>query len=168
MNEDPSLLKLLSEIANIFIAVATLALAFYVFVYQRQKDKINDKVQWFRTLIIEPNQDKIYGFYNNVISVTEEFHDNQYTNIDKIQKMDELKRIFNIFRKEFVVLLEAFDNDLYVDIKYHIDTLLDRLTNNIFSDNLNLNDDVEFDAHINHIILMSKNYVIARIARYNG
>ena len=85
----------ISKISNIIIAVLTLFLGFYVFIYQRKKDKQNDiesianhkkniRIKWFKDLIIEPKIELLFQFYDNISGIQQKIKSNELEEDDKI------------------------------------------------------------------------------------
>src|SRR6478735_3495648 len=89
--QETDLLERVSQISNIIFAAATLALTFYVFVYQREKDKHNNKLQWFKDLIIDPHKEYIHKFFSEFIEDAVHLKDYQLTDTIKISVIDSLK-----------------------------------------------------------------------------
>lgn len=166
--QETDLLERVSQISNIIFASATLALTFYVFVYQREKDKHNNKLQWFKDLIIEPHKEYIHKFFSEFIEEAGHLKDYQLTDTIKINVIDSLKSKSASFRRNFIVLLGSVDQELERDILNSIDNLVDLITRATFDANYNLSDAAVFDSTIEIHISQTRIYVLARIFKYEG
>ena len=166
--QDSDLLSQIADVSNIITAVAGVVLAFYIFVYQRNKDALNNRLQWFKDLIIEPNKDDLYEFFNSVESISKGFNSSQLTDIRKAQLLDEIKAECALFRRNFIMLLRPVDKKMEEDILKSIDFMLDSITTASFDPNVNLADNTEFDSKILLVISKVRNYIFSRFFKYEG
>lgn len=167
-------LKEASEIAQIFIALAGLTLAFYVFIYQRNKDnrtefktaqlnEQNIKLQWFKELIIHPNLSGIHSFYDNLHTLKDKIDSNELSEEKKIEINTFLKKELSELRKSFVDLLMATDSTFAKKTKENLDNLVDGITEAIFNDELKLNNSTTYENYIGSKITFSRNLLFSSI-----
>lgn len=179
-----------ADLANIVIAFFNLGLAFYIFVYQRNKDnkdkqllskreqvnKIealniqeqNIRLQWFKELIIQPHINEINIFYSKLHSLEKSLTRDIVTEEEKIKIITFIKFEQSKLRKAFGDILINVNLQLYIDIKINLDSLIDLITERIFDDNLPLNKGSNFEKHIGSVISYSHNDLISKIFNYKG
>lgn len=168
-----------SDFSNIIIAIVNLFLAYYIFVYQRSKDK-NDKtetltlqeqnirLQWFKELIIQPHLNDINTFFKQLHSIENKFTTPTLNEDQKIEIINLIKEERAKLRKSFGDLLLGVNLTLANEIKTNLDNLIDSITNTIFNDGLNLNHKPTFDKEIGALITYSRNDLISKIYQYKG
>lgn len=64
--DDKTWLDIVVDISNILIGLCTIYLAYYVFVYQKSKDKKDNRLQWVKELVITPRFEYVTSFYNKL------------------------------------------------------------------------------------------------------
>lgn len=158
----------LEKIANIIIAFLTLILAFYVFVYQKRKDKSDRKVQWLKDLIIEPKLKEIGVFYDGISTLKSEIKTNDLDEDEKIRIIGKVKKGASDFRKNFLATLQHLAPVLHKSIQDNIDKLTDDLTNAISNDELKLCNEKTYEREIVEKIQNSHSFVLKKIFEYNG
>lgn len=163
-----------SDIAQIILAVASLALAFYIFIYQRNKDnrtefqtaQLNDqniKLQWFKELIIHPNLPGIQSFYDHLYTIKDKIDSNDLIEEKKIEINTFIKKELSDLRKTFVDLLQATDPAFAKMTKDNLDNLVDGITEAIFNDELKLNNSTTYEKFIGSKITYSRNLLFSSI-----
>src|SRR5690606_12989400 len=115
----------IEKIANIIIASLTLVLAFYVFVYQKRKDKNDRKIQWLKDLIIQPKLDEVNKFYDGISILKTEIKSNELTEEEKSRIIADIKKKASDLRKTFLVIIQNLTPDLFKSIQDNIDKLTD-------------------------------------------
>lgn len=172
-------LATLADIAQVIIAIANLGLAFYVIIYQIGRDKktelqaakINEqniRLQWFRELVIQPNQKAIETFYFNLHSLTSKINSNDLSEEEKLNLNAFVKNEASTLRKAFVDILHGIDSDLSHQVQNNIDTLVDTITEAIFNDELKLNNPDTYEKQIGSKISYSQNNLISIIFNYKA
>lgn len=179
-----------ADLANIIIAVISLALAFYIFVYQREKDNADKKLsaqkerenkieainlqeqnirlQWFKELIIQPHLEEINTFYSNLHSIENKLTPRAVSEEEKIEIIDFIKFEQSKLRKTFGDILINVNPLMYSDIKINLDRLVDLITEKIFDDRLKLHEKTNFEKHVGSLISYSHNDLISKIYNYRG
>lgn len=163
-----------SDIAQIILALASLALAFYIFIYQRNKDnrielqtaqlnEQNIKLQWFKELIIHPNLPGIQNFYGNLHTIKDKIDSNDLSEEKKIEINTFIKKELSDIRKSFVDLLQAADSAFAKKTKENFDNLIDGITEAIFNDELKLNNSATYEKFIGSKITYSQNSLLSSI-----
>lgn len=169
----------ISKISNIIIAVLTLFLGFYVFIYQRKKDKQNDiesianhkksiRIKWFKDLIIEPKIELLFQFYDNISGIQQKIKSNELEEDDKISLITFIKKEQSVLRKSFLNLIQHINLDLFNEISDNLDKMTDDLTNAISNDEFKLNNNATYEREINSKIQSSYNFVLSKIFNYSG
>lgn len=158
----------LEKISNIIIAILTLVLAYYVFVFQKRKDKSDRKVQWFKDLIIEPKLKEVGNFYDGISKLKSEIKTNEIDEDEKIRIIGNVKKGASDFRKHFLATLQHIAPSLHKNIQDNIDKLTDDLTNAISNDELKLCNEKTYEREIAEKIQNSHSFVLKEIFEYNG
>ena len=182
-------MKLVTDVAHIILAAVSLYLAYYIFVYQKNKDKENRaeaaqkeqegkiaalnlqeqniRLQWFKELIIQPHLADINHFYSQLHSIESRFEATMLE-AQKIEVINFIKAEQSKLRKSFYDVLLGVNPQLYNAVKDNLDKLIDGMTNTIFNDGLNLNHKPTFDKEIGSQITYSRNDLIKNIYNYKG
>jgi hypothetical protein len=156
------------KISNVIIAFLTLLLGFYVFVYQRIKDKKDRRSQWLKDLIIEPKLANIDEFYSNIGSLKLKINTNELTEVQKIEIISEIKFNSSNFRKNFLIYLQFLAPTLHINLQTNIDKLTDELTDVISNDELKLYNEKTYEREINNRISNSHSYILQQLFEYHG
>ncbi len=166
--ETDSTLDNLEKISNIIIAFLTLILAFYVFVYQKRKDKSDRRVQWLKDLIIEPKLNEVAAFYDLISTLKSEIKSNDLDEDEKVRIIGKIKKGASDFRKSFLASLQYLAPVLHKNIQDDLDKLTDDLTNAISNDELKLCNAKTYEREIAEKIQNSHSFVLKQIFEYNG
>jgi hypothetical protein len=180
----------ISDIANIVIACANVALAFYVFIYQKRKDKEsalkqkakeqadkitvldiqeqNIRLLWFKELIVQPHLSSINQFYKNLHSIEEKLNHTVLTEEIKEEVSSFVKNECSILRKSFIDILRTVNPEIHKEIKENIDFLLDIIIEKLFDVGLNLNNHPTFEREVGSKISYSYNDLIGKLYSYKG
>ncbi len=179
-----------SSVANIIIAAISLGLAYYIFIYRKNKDRADDasqnkkeqinkidaaklqeqniRLQWFKELIIQPNLDQINSFYTQLHSLENRIESISLTEEQKIELASFIKTEQSNLRKSFVDVLLGVNPSLYQEVIDNLDNLIDGITNVIFNDGFNLTHKTTFEREIATKISNSRNDLIRMIYNYKG
>jgi hypothetical protein len=168
-----------SDITNIFIALANLALLYYVFVYQKQKDRA-DKLErqvssdqeinlnWFKELIIAPNIQKIYAFFEELNTTSQVLRKSGLTIAERQSVDKKIKEIFSTFNRSFIGLLFSVNVDFAESNKKILDNLQAHLITKTFEENLALTVENIFKENFENPILEAHKDVISNIHHFKG
>jgi hypothetical protein len=176
---ESSLISDVESISNIILALLTLILAYYVFVYQRHKDnenkieteelhKKNIKLQWFKEIIIQPRIQYVFGFYESLNNLRSEFSIEEIGEDKKIEIINKIKQEQSKLRKSFLDLIQHVNLELHNEIAKNIDSLTDQLTDSVSNDELKLNNNKTYEREINTKIKSSYNDVLSKIFNFCG
>lgn len=165
---DADIISTISDISSIFTAIAGTALALYVFIYQRKQDERSHRLQWFKDLIIDPNKSLIYEFYAQIIEIAKRLGSPQLVDYDKSVILQEFRNECASFRRNFIKLIQSVDSSMEKDLLDDIDRLSDFMTQVAFDPLVNLSDEGIYENTVSLSISRSKNYLLARIFRYDG
>ena len=178
-NESTSSLTNLSDLAQIFIAIANLFLAGYVIFYQIRKDRktenetarINEqniKLQWFKELIVQPKMEAINQFYSKLHTIQNMINSNDLS-IEKKEEINNfVKAELSIVRKSLIDVLQLVDRKFAEELLANLDTLVNGITDAIFNDELKLKVSGVYEKNIGSKISYSKNNLIAQLYNYKG
>lgn len=158
----------IEKIANIIIALLTLVLGYYVFVYQKVKDKNDRKIQWFKDLVIQPKLDEVNKFYDGISTLKTEIKSNDLSEEEKIAVITKVKKEASDFRKNFLSVIQNLTPDLYKSIQGNIDKLTDDLTTAISNNELKLCNEKTYEREIAQKIQDSHSFVLKQIFEFNG
>lgn len=170
----------ISSVANVIITLLALALTYYVFVYQKNKDKkdteeqkIKDnrdkKIQWFKELIILPRLDKIDSTFKKIEEkLKEEIDCSDLEQNKKDVLISHIKNEAATFRKDFLVLIQQIEPSLYKLMQTYLDELVDKLTEAIYNDELKLNNNQTFEREVNQNIQGAYGKILNAIFDYKG
>ena len=169
----------ISNLSQVFIALANLFLAGYILFYQIKKDKKtesdtaklneqNIKLQWFKELIVQPNMPAIILFYNNLTSIESRITTNDLSVEQKEDINNFVKNELTILRKSFVDVLLLVDKKFANELLVNLDELIDGITNSIFDDELKLTLPAVYEKKIGSKISYSKNNLVAQLYNYKG
>lgn len=179
-----------ADIANVIVAAFTLGLAYYVFVYQREKDKKdkaeserkeqankvetlqlqeqNIKLQWFKELIVQPHLSDINSFYLSLHSLESKITTNTLTEEKKHELIEFIKSMQSELRRKFVDVLHGVNKQLYESVISNLDNLIDEITTTIFNDGYNLTHKPTYEKEIGSKITYSRNDLLSKIYNYKG
>jgi hypothetical protein len=132
----------LGDVANILIALISVGLGYYVFVYQRKKDKrdrqnlisqikTSTKLEMFKLLIIEPNVDNIHVFFQTINTTFQGISNVIVTSELKTKIIAELDNSFNDFESNLILLFYGIDQNFYSEMIEIIDTMRDETSKEI-------------------------------------
>jgi hypothetical protein len=158
----------LEKIANIIIASLTLCLAYYIFVYQRKKDKTDRKIQWFKELIIQPRLNEVNIFFDEISKLKLEIKSNDLTDSDKDILIKKIKSLASSFRKNFLIVIQNLTPTLFSNLQKSIDKLTDDLTQAISNDELKLCNENTYEREIGIKIQDTHSFVLKQIFEYEG
>ena len=172
-------LSIFGSLANVIMALLTLILGWYVFIYQRKKDnetkietqklhRKNIKLQWFKELIIQPKLQLMFDFFEALQKLKTMLNKSDINEIEKIEIINYIKFEQTKLRKGFLDLIQNVDIELYNKLAVNIDTLTDHLTNCVSNDEYKLNNITTYDREINSKISASYNDVLSKIFNYCG
>jgi hypothetical protein len=171
----------ISDCANIIIAGVNLLLAFYIFIYQRNKDKKSDfniaklneqtiNLQWFKELIIQPHINSFIESYRKLINFVPDFvppGNANYT--DKIDGyVVFLKEQLFPLSKNFISLFETVDPKLHKSAIAIIDEVIETITLKLIDNEIDLSLVENYESIILKEIINSKNKMIKLIYTYKA
>ena len=168
-----------ARLAQVIIALISLLLAYYILVYNRNKDKNSEikserlrnqniKLQWFKELVIQPNLILISTFYDNLLGIEGMISSNELNDQEKEKINSFIKSELKDIRIKFVDLLLLIDKEFRDKLLDHLDDLIDELTNAIYNDELKLNLPQVYEREISSKIHYSRNRLLSFIYNYKG
>jgi hypothetical protein len=170
--QEPSILDLISQISSIIIASFSLLFAIYIFVFQNKKDDKKDensrKIDSLKTIIFEHNLNWLFDYFDQIVIKTEALKVNAFSDLEKEELNDKLQDDLKKLRLKFTDLLLVVDKSLYEKVKDLLDELLDKITNNMFDDGINLQHPPKFEEVITTNISQYKTDIIRELYEFNG
>lgn len=172
LTTDSNILDSIDKIANIIIALFTLAFSVYIFYFSTTKDdekeSKNRKTDSLRTIVLEHNLKKLFNFYEQTMNLMNPLIEKVHTDEDKQEINNNLQSNLTQLRLEFTDLFLAVDKELYNSIKDSTDLLIDDLTNKMFDEGINLNYKPKFDQEITTSISKSKTETVRHLYEFNA
>lgn len=159
---------IIADICNIIIGFLTVFLAFYVFVYQKNKDKTDAKSQWVKELIINPHFVHVTNFYSALYALKDRFRNSDLIESEKIEILDLTKSQYYFLRESFISLLQFVEPKLYADLCDNIEKLIDNLADVVDNEELKLNLENVYNANFKKYIDKSYEMAIKTLFSYDG
>lgn len=169
-----------SDVAQVFIAAVNIALAVYIFIYQRnqssrseattaQLNEQNIKLQWFKDLIVQPNLHFLYFFYSNLETGLRQGISSDNLSEAEIMALNRfIKDEAKAFRISFTDSILQVNRELYDRIKTNVDELVSEMTKALSDDEHKLTNSKTFDKVLGDPIRYSRNSVLAILYSYKG
>lgn len=168
---DFNLLDSIDKIANIIIAIFTLAFSVYIYYFstkkEDEKELKNRKTDSLKTIILEHNLKKLFSFYELTMNLMNPLTERVHSDEDKEEINNNLQNNLKRLRLEFTDLFLAVDRELYNCIKDSTDLLIDDLTNKMFDEGINLNHKPKFEEEITSSISKSKTETVKYLYEFN-
>jgi len=171
----------INDAATIIIALVNLLLAYYIFVYQKNKDKradlstavLNEKninLQWFKDIIIQPHFPILIHNFDDLVNLPNPFvapSDAQYD--DQVaQYLKSVKTKLYAVRKNFLALFEVADHKLFKEAIGAIDELIEKLTKLLIDVRPDLTQLGLYEDQIIKEFVNTKNHLIKLIYSFKG
>jgi hypothetical protein len=132
----------IGDAASLLIALFNIFLAYYIFVYQRKKDKDdrasmtrqirqNVRLDWLKLLIIEPHVDTIHSFFRTIEDILQPMRKGYLSSEEKNRIINDLGQKFNQFDSQVISLLFVADDNFGKINQDLLDKLRDGLTESI-------------------------------------
>ena len=165
------ILNAIPEVLGAFIGSMTM---YYVFNKQVKNEKERilkaNQLQWLKELIITPNIDKIYAFFDEIEKEAQELRQPDAEKPTINAKIKELRRRFI---KDFINLLQVAENKTqeigqdtgYKQAKKNIEKLQDGITTVMYDDMIDLTDRTQYEKYISNEISATKNATIQAICK---
>lgn len=163
-------LSSLCEIATVVIAVVNVILLVRLSKKGEkadvEKEERNRKLDLFKTLVLDQKMPLFYKFFDDFSAECNKLLNNNEIGAKK--EIDQnLKEQTRLFRKTFICLLSAVDENLYSDVLSATDNLLiDPITEAIFNEGINLKHEPMFEERISKTISDSKIKILSIIFHY--
>lgn len=126
--------------ANLISTIAVL-LTFIIYIFDRRKaineQKKNIKDNWYFTIIIQPNIDKISDYYSQINGSLEKaikkFKNKRSapSNVEKAKAIREVKNSNTDFIQNFIVLLQSYNKNLADKVNNHINDVMDIISTSL-------------------------------------
>lgn len=163
-----------SKIALVIIAAVNLSLAFHSFVKKRQDDaaiKESDrKIDWLKSLILTPNLNKFYEFFDSLETCLEGLKDVSIDHPDDDKALIDARNsdLFIRFRKQFMIPFSSVDEAIYKQILDRSDNLQSALSTSLFDETLDFRSNGVVESQIMQLISDAKRDILATLFSYRG
>ncbi len=158
------------------IALIGVALALYVFIYQKKQDKkdrtssdlLNSstvRLSWFKELIVLPNIDLLNSGFENILESLEKAS-NSESNRSEI--LIELKESCYKIRIDFIDLLNITDKQIGRQTQNEMDTMLDDISTVLSDQGINLDHPPTFKKRIVDRVKYCRNNILKTIFSFKG
>lgn len=162
----------ISKVASVVIAVANLALAYYVFFYNKSQGKIEkqktNNVEWLKALVLNENLKKLYEFFDDLNTVSLKYKVPGQSMEDRSIIDGEIESRVEEFRQGFIELLLAINEKLYDDVLDKVDTLYSEMSLAASDEGKNLHHTPLFQEEFTTKINNCKTDVIRVLFNYDG
>lgn len=149
-----------SKFALVIIALANLFFAIKFFNIKTEKDdeeKTKDrKVSWLKTLILDHNLEHFYKFFDLLDEELIKLKQSDLSDQKKQDINDVIAQHFIYFRRKFIDIHLAVDDDLYHRFMKLSDDLQDHITVSIFDQGINLDKEQKFNEVIESKLMETK------------
>lgn len=177
--DDDNLWEIIQGVSNLLSSLLTLALAFYVFIYQRNKDKVDKaealitqrktvKLEWFKEIIIQPKINEVFTFFEKINSIKEDIDSNDLSSDERQRLIDSIKSYQSDLRKSFLEIIQNINTDLYNNLLNHVDVLTDQLTEIFSNDELKLCNERTYEREVQKRIDEAYNNFMSSIFNFAG
>ncbi len=166
----PDYIADIAGVVEAFVALFNLGLVIYFFVNERRKSQKqednNIKLQWFKELIVLPNLEKIYGFYNKVISHANLLSNSTITEESKSSLIESIKIEQTSFRRSTIELIRIVDPEMAKRIINSLDSMTDGITEKVFDEGINLSHKPTYEKEILARIYLSREEFLKEIYNF--
>lgn len=132
----------LGDFANLLLALTTVVLSIYVFIYQRSKDRSDQKLmvgqikssvklEMYKILILEPNVENLHNFFQSIQNSLNTLQNIQISNALMNQFQTILDTSCNDFEGNFIELLNGIDPNFQSNILEVMDTFRDGISDQL-------------------------------------
>lgn len=160
------------KIAMITIAILNLCYALYVFKFKNNKedkDKEKDRrINWLKNIILDYNLDNFYDFFKKSHEELSNLKNGNLEDLVKGEINDEIATLFINLRRDFTDSFLAVDDKIYADVMFNVDRLQDFLTNEIFNEENDFQDELIFQEIVEEPLSMAKSVILKIIFSYRG
>lgn len=170
--ETDSVLDTIYKISMIIISTCNLVFAFYLFVHNKNINKIREqkaeRKELLNNLVLKYKLIELYKFYNNILEESSLLLKNDGVCLDekKIVLDDKYLDLFSGFRLNFTESLSAIDEELYVSILNITDELQSNLSKNLFDEGVNLNVKDKYKELIETPIANAQREILSALYKY--
>lgn len=166
------LIDTIAKISTILIALFNLVFAFIIYRTNKRKQEIDktqkQKINWFKTLILDHNLPIIYNFFDELLHLCTKLQRDNNSLEDKKVINEEVLDKFKCLRKKSIDLFNAADGKLCSELIEILDGLQDQITNSIFEEGIKLSHLPKYEEVIEDEIYKTKTDLLNRIFKYNG
>lgn len=167
------------KIGTIIIAIINLIYIIKINNFRKKSSKIQQKkeqkIDLFKTIVISPNLNKMYKFFDDLWSELkklklEDCPDKNMENIKKVKGEIEPKVqiLFTCFRSEFIIIIDAIAPSLGQKIENISDEMRDKIIENMGDEGINLWVDKYFNDRIKKIYDDGRKKMVNALFEYNG
>ena len=156
INNGMDFLDISCKIATIIIAGANL---YFVHKFHKTIKKQN----MIKSLILDYSMKHFYTFFDDITTETEKLKKRNLTADSKSIINDQIIKHERDFENRFITLLLVVDEKLYKSIKTSTDKMIDKFTEAIFDEGINLYNDDQFNSRIKAPMLSTKRIILEKL-----
>ena len=167
------------KIGTIIITIINLIYIIKINNFRKKSSKIQQKkeqkIDLFKTIVISPNLNKMYKFFDDLWSELKKLKlkdcpDKNMENIKKVKGEIEPKVqiLFTCFRSEFIIIIDAIAPSLGQKIENISDEMRDKIIENMGDEGINLWVDKYFNDRIKKIYDDGRKKMVNALFEYNG
>lgn len=158
----------LDKISSIITSLISLGLAYYVFVYQKDREEKTLKLQWFKELIIQPRLQHVFDYFEQFSVLQEKIKSNDLSEEERFELITFVKKKQANFRKEFLDIVQNVNKNLFDTLLKGVDDLTDHLVEVISNDELKLRNERTFEREVKNKITETYNKFLSTLLNYSG
>lgn len=167
-----SCLDVFAKISMVFIAIFNLIFAIFIFYFKNKKDD-NEKEKdrrlvWLKSLILDQNLKYFYEFFDLLEVDLIKLKEPNLIDDDKISIETKIADHFIKFRRKFIDLILAVDEQLYDKFINSSDELQEHITRAIFDSGINLSHSPKFDEILSEKLTTTKTDLVKMFFDYRG
>ena len=151
------------DILDISCKIATIIIAGANLYFVHKFHKTIKKQNMIKSLILDYSMQHFYTFFDDITTETEKLKERNLTADEKSIINDQIIKHERDFENKFITLLLVVDEQLYKSIKTSTDIMIDKFTEAIFDEGINLYNDDQFNSRIKNPMLSTKRIILEKL-----
>lgn len=164
-----STFEIIEKVATIIIAAGTLFFSYIIYRYQLRKDNTTLRLDWYKVIIIESKFSNFFDFFSYLNEKLKPLNEDMQVTIEERQKINaDILEKFARLEADFISLLLAVDNMLYICVKHQFDDLVDGITIKLGDESLNWESTSIFEDEIASHMALQKTVILKLFVEFKG
>ena len=151
------------DILDISCKIATIIIAGANLYFVHKFHKTIKKQNMIKSLILDYSMKHFYSFFDDITTETEKLKERNLTADEKSIINDQIIKYERDFENRFITLLLVVDEELYKSIKTSTDKMIDKFTEAIFDEGINLYNDDQYNSRIKTPMLSTKRIILEKL-----